>query len=141
VSTRVEFRELRQLVDLSLSECAKKAGMKPMRLSYIEWGKERPTLDELKSLSKILGFSEETIVASLPTDEEVAADNKRAFDTISAMNACRADADAKGIRQGSGGMGEIECPVCHGVLRYSVAGYNGHLWGQCQTQGCVQWMQ
>ncbi len=28
-----------------------------------------------------------------------------------------------------------------GTLHYSVAGYNGHLWGQCTTVGCARWME
>jgi len=37
--------------------------------------------------------------------------------------------------------GDIECPYCCGKLRYSVASLNGHIWGQCSTEGCVRWME
>jgi hypothetical protein len=37
--------------------------------------------------------------------------------------------------------GTIECPTCEGVLHYTVAGYNGHVWGKCETDGCLEWMQ
>lgn len=49
---------------------------------------------------------------------------------------CRLDAGKRtGIR------GEIECPECDGRLRYTVSGSNGHLWGSCQTEGCLAWLQ
>ena len=35
----------------------------------------------------------------------------------------------------------IECPVCKGRLQLSQAAYNGHVWGKCETKGCVQWME
>lgn len=34
----------------------------------------------------------------------------------------------------------IECPKCKGDLRYSIAKLNGHIWGKCETEGCLQWM-
>lgn len=35
----------------------------------------------------------------------------------------------------------IECPVCKGRLHLSQAAYNGHVHGQCETAGCVNWME
>lgn len=35
----------------------------------------------------------------------------------------------------------IECPACKGRLHLSQAAYNGHVWGQCETKGCVSWME
>ena len=37
--------------------------------------------------------------------------------------------------------GVIECPKCKGRLHYSVSGYNGHIHGKCETDGCLSWMQ
>lgn len=37
--------------------------------------------------------------------------------------------------------GVIECPACKGRLHLSQAAYNGHVWGQCETPGCAQWME
>lgn len=39
--------------------------------------------------------------------------------------------------------GTIDCPACGGQwsLRFSRAGYNGHIHAACQTDGCVQWME
>ena len=35
--------------------------------------------------------------------------------------------------------GIIECPECQGRLFYNIA-YNGHIWGRCETIGCLSWM-
>lgn len=35
----------------------------------------------------------------------------------------------------------IECPACKGRLHLSQAAYNGHVWGKCETKGCVSWME
>lgn len=35
----------------------------------------------------------------------------------------------------------IECPQCKGRLHLSQAACNGHVWGKCETEGCVSWME
>jgi hypothetical protein len=60
---------------------------------------------------------------------------------LGALKAARAAANQNGHKRGSGGVGTLKCPVCNGVLHYSVAGSNGHLWGSCETEGCVRWAQ
>lgn len=35
----------------------------------------------------------------------------------------------------------VECPACKGRLHLSQAAYNGHVWGKCETAGCVEWME
>lgn len=37
--------------------------------------------------------------------------------------------------------GEIPCPVCAGRLRWVRDSFNGHLHGECETEGCLRWMQ
>ena len=39
-----------------------------------------------------------------------------------------------------GCVGKIECPKCGGILHYSVAGGNHHIWGTCETKDCLKWM-
>jgi hypothetical protein len=35
----------------------------------------------------------------------------------------------------------MACPSCKtGTLRYSISGCNGHIHGQCSTNGCAAWM-
>ena len=37
--------------------------------------------------------------------------------------------------------GAVECPICDGEVRYSIAS-NGHMHGKCvTTKGCLGWMQ
>ncbi len=35
----------------------------------------------------------------------------------------------------------IECTACKGRLHLSQSAYNGHVHGQCETAGCVSWME
>lgn len=35
----------------------------------------------------------------------------------------------------------IECPICQGRLHLYQSAYNGHCHGQCETEGCVKWME
>lgn len=35
----------------------------------------------------------------------------------------------------------VTCPVCNGRLHLSLAAYNGHVHGACETKGCIRWMQ
>ena len=35
----------------------------------------------------------------------------------------------------------VDCPICKGKLHLSQSSYNGHVHGQCETNGCVEWME
>lgn len=35
----------------------------------------------------------------------------------------------------------IECPICKGSLHLRQSSYNGHVHGQCETEGCARWME
>jgi hypothetical protein len=37
--------------------------------------------------------------------------------------------------------GTIDCPVCGGKLSYKVQPGNHHIWGHCETENCLSWMQ
>lgn len=81
-----------------------------------------------------------------PTPEEVAAEIAEIEESSNRLNiaigACRKDAATHGYKKGNGGVGKIACPCCTtGTLHYSVAGYNGHMHGQCTTPECMSWMQ
>jgi hypothetical protein len=59
-----------------------------------------------------------------------------------AVSATHEDAATKGLKRGNGGTGSVKCPACEmGIIKYSVASLNGHIWGACSTKGCVQWME
>lgn len=49
--------------------------------------------------------------------------------------------DIKRDHKGENWKGVVECPVCEGRLHVSHAAYNGHVWGKCETKGCVSWME
>lgn len=81
-----------------------------------------------------------------PTAEEVdarVAERKKSTERLFlGMGAASEDAKQKGYRKGNGGQSSLPCPVCKtGILHYSVAGYNGHMRGQCTTAKCLSWMQ
>lgn len=40
-----------------------------------------------------------------------------------------------------GDSGTVECPTCKGRLAWIRDSHNGHLHGQCETEGCLRWMQ
>lgn len=75
---------------------------------------------------------------AIKNEEEAEAATKRFF---SGFKAAQEAAARLGLKKGNGGTGTTECPVCKGVLRFSVASYNGHMWGQCDTKDCLSWMQ
>ncbi|MGI9507629.1 MAG: hypothetical protein ACR2RE_31705 [Geminicoccaceae bacterium] len=43
--------------------------------------------------------------------------------------------------KGESWKGVEECPVCDGRLHLSHAAVNGHVWGKCETENCVAWME
>lgn len=132
--------EKRRSLDMSLGECARAALLKPSDLSKIERGSRTPTDEECELIGRTVGWSAQEVKAGLPSPEEVAANFARASDALLAMGAVIEDAKSRGFGKGKGGAGEIECPICKGRLRYSVASVNGHMWGVCSNPDCVRWM-
>lgn len=43
--------------------------------------------------------------------------------------------------KGKDGRGELECPCCGSVLRWSIAAYNGHMRVHCAGKDCVSWIE
>jgi hypothetical protein len=86
------------------------------------------------------------VLAAFPTDAEIKAQDEEFAAHFAQTMVARAliveDCGGdwkKGMRSASG---EIDCPVCEkGKLRYSRAGYNGHIHASCTTEGCVSWME
>lgn len=58
--------------------------------------------------------------------------------TLSGEAMRRAREASRGIK---GGSGVVECPKCGGRLHWSKAAVNGHIWGRCETKGCLSWIQ
>lgn len=89
-----------------------------------------------------------------PTDEEIAADRAQ---IDARMEELRREGELlrpliARIREDHGwggkktrhlsGSGVDDCPCCQGgKVRWSIAGYNGHIHMRCSTPGCVAFMQ
>lgn len=86
-------------------------------------------------------------LAVFPTAEQLAAEeaemNKRLELIGKARTAIVAHLGGPWKRGAAGASGEIDCPACGAVktLRFSRAGYNGHIHAGCKTEGCVRWME
>lgn len=126
---------------MALGELARKCNLGTGVMSRIERGREYPPDVVLTEIGNAIGWTLEEVKASLPTKEQADAEMDGLSDSLRAMSACHEDAKTRGLKKGNGGRGQIECPICKGNLHYSVASYNGHLWGKCETEGCVAWMQ
>lgn len=100
----------------------------------------KPLFDVLPCFGKGLPCEKVCEKKLLPTKDQVAAwkeyTNGRLVHTVEAIAIItkQNDEDKKG-------RGIIVCPACQGKLHYSVASYNGHVHGSCETQECLQWMQ
>lgn len=72
------------------------------------------------------------------TQEEIDAEEAEILASIplKEMSQARAAIVAEGKPAGS-----IECPKCKGKLSYTVSSFNGHVWANCETAGCLQWME
>lgn len=140
------MKELRQKADLSLGEAARRIGISLGDYSKIERGAMLPVGDLIGKMASALGCTDSDIRAALPTAEEVEEEQRQWEEVhgkfLKGFAAARADANAKGLKRGNGGRGQIPCPCCNGgTLHYSVANYNGHMWGSCSNKECVRWMQ
>jgi hypothetical protein len=86
-------------------------------------------------------------LAVFPTAEELAAEEavweKRFADTGRARKAIVEHLGGPWKRGMKGAAGLINCPVCgaEDSLRFTRAGYNGHIHAECQTENCVRWME
>jgi hypothetical protein len=81
-----------------------------------------------------------------PTEEEVETFNREAQEqmriTDEAYRRCAEHAVKEGYKKHEkGASGQVECPKCGGILKYSCA-TNGHIWAKCTTKTCdVSWVQ
>jgi hypothetical protein len=85
--------------------------------------------------------------AVFPTPEEIAAEDAEFMARFAKVAEARiAIVESLGgpwKRGTPGASGTIDCPACKGVktLRFSRAGYNGHIHAACSTDDCVRWME
>lgn len=77
-----------------------------------------------------------------PTDDEVAAhekDMERSIERIT--NTLPIISRIKELHKGESWAGVDACPNCGGILHLTHAALNGHVHGQCETSGCVSFME
>lgn len=77
-----------------------------------------------------------------PTQEEIAAHEQwhaRRMNTLGAV--MKAIEPWRKAHKGKSHAETIECPACKGRLHLSIAACNGHVHAQCETEGCVSWME
>jgi hypothetical protein len=70
------------------------------------------------------------------SDQEVADHEQKIATLIGHLGQCD-----QAIAKQSGSAGTITCPKCGGTLHWSRAGNNGHVWGSCETNGCLRWVE
>ena len=133
--------EMRRSKDMSLGEMARACNLGTAVMSRIERGLIRPPDAVIQDIARVLSCTSEEVSSAIPSQEEAEKDYTRLLDSLLAISACHEDAKTRGLKKGNGGYGEIDCPICKGRLRYSVASVNGHLWGACSNPDCVRWMQ
>ncbi|KKN46563.1 hypothetical protein LCGC14_0671570 [marine sediment metagenome] len=95
------------------------------RLSNIERGLIVPTVEEKNKIIEVLEYP-----ISLEVNEERAT--ARRDISMKAM---------KTIKDKTNARDSMECPLCKGVLHYTVAALNGHVHGKCETENCLGWME
>lgn len=78
-----------------------------------------------------------------PTDDEVQADRRECEAAMERFRVALKVASAWRVKpKPQQDRHEVlECPACKGRLHLSQSAYNGHVHGQCETDGCVRWME
>lgn len=81
-----------------------------------------------------------------PTPEEIAAHERwvaMRWESLSKVLAAIAPWRAEQVKRRRSASQVIDCPACGGkkTLQLSISGHNGHVHGNCETEGCVSWME
>ncbi|MGD0022625.1 MAG: hypothetical protein ABSC54_10025 [Smithellaceae bacterium] len=77
-----------------------------------------------------------------PTEEEVkkeVEESDRNFENM--RKAFLLVTKIKKEQRGKNWQGVEVCPVCGGKLHLTHAAFNGHVWGKCEIQHCLSWME
>lgn len=76
-------------------------------------------------------------------EKEVSDSEAATSRTLSVLRSAHEHAKNNGLGKGHGGAGSIPCPIpnCKGKIQYTVASYNGHMHGRCDSGNCVSWME
>jgi hypothetical protein len=94
-------------------------------------------MDEEKRKKRVMGLREKVRALQKKQKPAPEPDDDELPPAILALIAIKAKhGDEKGIED------EMECPICQkGIIHYSIAGNNGHVWARCSTDGCVRFVQ
>lgn len=77
-----------------------------------------------------------------PTPQEISAFDKRMDDAMKRMMATLPLIDKiKKEHRGENWRGIVECPHCKGKLHLEHHLPNGHVWGKCETENCLNWAE
>jgi hypothetical protein len=77
-----------------------------------------------------------------PTDEEIAEYERRHEERMQKfLLTLPLISKVKSEHKGENWKGVEACPACSGNLHMTHSAYNGHVWGQCETEGCLSWME
>lgn len=77
-----------------------------------------------------------------PSQEEIDACEKEVTESIARfMKTLPLIHAIKTEHRGKNAKGTKKCTACDGVLHYTHAACNGHVWGKCETDGCLSWME
>ncbi len=129
------MKNARRALRMTLRELSKKTNINIGRLSDLEHLRAVPTEREKKILSNQFGCA-----ILLETDEAKAKERQDEIEqTLNAT--CAAIVEINQKHGKTNAQGVIECPLCKGKLHYTVAACNGHIWGKCETENCLSWMQ
>lgn len=78
----------------------------------------------------------------VPTPDEIAAHNEWLENRFVKQGIVMVGiAPWRAAHKGRSASEVVECPACKGRLHLSIAAYNGHVHGHCETEGCVSWME
>lgn len=85
----------------------------------------------------------------MPTAEEIAEDKRQSDERMKRFMAAysgkvrewrQAQNWSKSNRVAASG--KVPCEACNaGEIHLTMSAYNGHVWGKCTTEGCVEWME
>jgi hypothetical protein len=77
-----------------------------------------------------------------PTADEIALHKQSVEDRLRLVMTVKAGIVPWRVKhQGSSHSEIVECPACRGLLHLSIKAHNGHVWGNCETSGCVSWTE
>jgi hypothetical protein len=77
-----------------------------------------------------------------PSNEEIADHDVKVSDHVKQfMTTIPLISRIKKEHKGKNWKGIEKCPVCEGKLHMTHSSYNGHVWGKCETENCLNWLE